>query len=126
MEKTESAGFVQGFIMGDNSPMVSHLQFADDTILFLDASKENIKNTKMCLAIFEVIAGLSINLDKSLLAGIHVEQSHLLEMAGVMGCQFGDWPLKYLRMPLGGNPRVIAFWDPIVEVSKKMAIWKKS
>lgn len=127
LKKAKSAGLIQSFIMWDDSTVVSHLQFSYDTILFLDASKENIKNTKMCLAIFKVIVGLSINIDKSLLAGIHVEQSLLVKMVGAMGCRVGEWPLKYLGMPLGENPRATTFWDPVVEkFSKKLAIWKKS
>lgn len=30
-------------------------------------------------------------------------------------------------MPLGGNPKAVTFWDPMVEkASKKLAGWKKS
>lgn len=29
-------------------------------------------------------------------------------------------------MPLGGNPIAVFFWDPVVEVSKKLACWKRS
>lgn len=29
-------------------------------------------------------------------------------------------------MPLGGNPRAISFWDPVVErISKKLVCWKR-
>lgn len=40
----------------------------------------------------------------------------------------GAWPLKYLGLPLavGGCPKAIPFWDPVVEnESKKLACWKR-
>lgn len=43
IKKAEEARLVQGYIIGDNRIMVSHLQFADDTILFLDAKLDNVK-----------------------------------------------------------------------------------
>ena len=43
MKKTEEGGFIQGFHVGSVNSIgirVSHLLFADDTILFRDASRE--------------------------------------------------------------------------------------
>lgn len=46
--------------------------------------------------------------------------------ASVMGCQVEQWPMKYLEMPLSGNQKFCAFWDPMVErVNKKLACWKQ-
>lgn len=53
--------------------MVLHLQFADDTILFLDAERDNIRNTEKCFNIFKGIFGLKVNLNKSSKVGVHVE-----------------------------------------------------
>lgn len=55
LKKAEQVGLVEGFIMGDDSLMVSHLQFANNTILFLNAENDNIINMKLCLNIFKVI-----------------------------------------------------------------------
>jgi len=36
-----------------------------------------------------------------------------------------DVPLKYLGMTIGGNPRRVAFWKPIIEkVKAKLSNWK--
>ena len=35
------------------------------------------------------------------------------------------WPLSYLGLPLGGNPKTIGFWDPVVErISRRLDGWK--
>lgn len=62
-------------------------------------------------------------MDKSCMVGISMEETTLSKFARLMGCRVERWPIKYLGMPLGGNPRSIAYWDPVVEkVSKKLVI----
>lgn len=113
--------------MGDGRVMVSHLQFTDDTILFLNAKSHNIGRMERCLKIFKLIFGLKVNLEKSILVGIHVDHPSLVEFADIIGCKVGSWPLFYLGMPLGVNPWSNAMWDPMLEsVSKKLAMWKKN
>lgn len=64
---------------------------------------------KKCLKIFEVIFCLNVNLAKSCLVGIHVDQVSIGNFARLIGCNVGRWPLKYLGMPLGVNPRLNSF-----------------
>ncbi|KAL6346450.1 hypothetical protein AAG906_033246 [Vitis piasezkii] len=38
-----------------------------------------------------------------------------------------EWPLSYLGLPLGGNPKTIGFWDPVIErISRRLDGWKKA
>lgn len=62
--------------------MVSHLQFVDDTILFLNANIENIKNVELCLKIFKAISELKVNTSKSCMVGIHVEDGEFENLFG--------------------------------------------
>lgn len=71
------------------------ISFAIRTILFLDADEGVIKNMRSCLRIFELILGLKVNLTKSCMAGFHVDDHQLLELANVIGCKVGARPLKY-------------------------------
>lgn len=127
LRKAEEASLLEGFIIGNDRVMVTHLQFTDDTILFLKAELDNIKSANMCLKIFQTISSLKVNLFKISVMGIEVEESFLANFATVLGCSVGSWPVKYLGIPLGGNPKSVALWDPVVEkVSKKLASWKRS
>ena len=48
-------------------------------------------------------------------------------LASVFGCRVSKWPLSYLSLPLGGNPKKIGFWDPLVErISRRLDCWKKA
>ena len=60
-----------------------------------------------------------INLTKSQLLGINLEDNVILEKAIFIGCGVGQWPLQYLGLPLGGNPCTKLFWEPVVRKVKK-------
>ena len=44
---------------------VSHFLFADDTILFCDASREQILSIRLALTCFQAFTGLKVNVGKS-------------------------------------------------------------
>ena len=68
MKKTEEGGFIQGFHVGpihSTGIRVSHLLFADDTILFCDASREQILSIRLALTCFQAFTSLKVNVGKS-------------------------------------------------------------
>ena len=79
------------------------------------------------LEVFRSFSGLRVNLIKSTLQGINTEADLLQDLADLSGCKLGLWPIKYLGLPLGGNPQRIDFWDPVVtKVAKRLVGWKKA
>lgn len=46
MKKAESVGLLRGIKVGQNGKTFSHLQFADDTIIFIEPSDESLSNLK--------------------------------------------------------------------------------
>ena len=61
-----SVGLLSGFSMGQRNATtinVSHLLFADDTIIFCDNDCEQMVNLRCILIWFEAVSGLRVNLN---------------------------------------------------------------
>jgi hypothetical protein len=79
---------------------VISLQYADDTILFLDRDLDKLRNMKTILSSFELMSGMRVNYNKSELIPMNVEDQEVGEIASVFGCPVGTFPIKYLGIPL--------------------------
>ena len=48
-------------------------------------------------------------------------------MAKLLDCKASDWPILYLGLPLGGNPKACGFWDPVIErILQRLDGWQKA
>lgn len=88
---------------------VSHLQFADDTLFFLENSLENVSYVDAILKLFCACSGLKINMGRSTIVSINVHQSVVQGLAVNLGCEVGECPPKYLGLPVGGNMNTMDF-----------------
>lgn len=112
---------------GHDRVEVSHLQFADDTIFFLDDKEDYWFNLLDLLDNFCLASGMKINISKSSVLGINCSRPYLVRLAADWGCEVGNWPMTYLGLPLGGNPSAIVFWEPMIEqIETRLQKWKKS
>ncbi|RVW50222.1 Threonine--tRNA ligase, mitochondrial 1 [Vitis vinifera] len=109
---------------GDGA-LVSHLLFADDTLVFCDSSQDEMAYLSWLLMWFEALSGLRINLDKSEILPVgRVENLELLAIE--VGCKVGRLPTSYLGIPLGANHKSVAVWDGVEErFRKRLAKWKR-
>ncbi|XP_026396356.1 uncharacterized protein LOC113290990 [Papaver somniferum] len=64
-EKDTLAGWIGGFTVKKYGTKVSHLQFADDILVFLDAKVEQLRYLKYILLCFDASSGLHINFSKT-------------------------------------------------------------
>ena len=119
-------GLFMPYGVGAQEPLlVSHLQFADDTLLLGVKSWENVRAMKAVMLLFEAISGLKVNFHKSMLFGVNVNDSWLHEAAVVMHCKHGRLPFFYLGLPIGGDPRKLQFWYPLIErIRRRLSSWK--
>ncbi|RVW38032.1 LINE-1 retrotransposable element ORF2 protein [Vitis vinifera] len=107
--KAEERNVLEGFKVGRNRTRVSHLQFADDTIFFSSSREEDMMTLKNVLLVFGHISGLKVNLDKSNIYGINLEQNHLSRLAEMLDCKASGWPILYLVFLWEGILRRVAF-----------------
>ena len=117
-------GIFKGITLKKGMDQITHLQFADDTVIFLDGSIELIKGIKKVLQCFQIISGLKVNFEKSDLFAKSAD-CNLLEGSSILKCKIDSWPMKYLGTPIGSSPRKQVFWAPLIQkMSHKLAKWK--
>ena len=69
---------IKGILFPHNGPNVLNIKYADDTLLFLESSDENLINLKRILCCFQVCSGLKINFHKSSITGIGINYDSLI------------------------------------------------
>jgi len=101
------------------------LQFADDTLFMCEDSFPNIFTIKAILRVFELASGLKVNFYKSKMAGLKVDRSSLELYARTLNYGVKQIPFTYLGLQIGGNPRRVQFWEPVIEkVKARLSAWK--
>jgi hypothetical protein len=101
------------------------LQYADDTLLFLDNSLDKAANLKWLLVCFEQLSGMKINYDKSDLLTIGMDDDRANEFARIFCCKRSNFPIKYLGVPLHFSKLRREDLQPIiVKIVKRIAGWK--
>ncbi|XP_010249422.1 PREDICTED: uncharacterized protein LOC104591963 [Nelumbo nucifera] len=123
-KKAAESGDWEGFSMVSGGEKVNILQFADDTVCFVDASPSQVELILGILSWFEVIIGLKVNWNKSQIIPVGLV-SNFAKCAGFLTCQIETLPVKYLGPSLGVSSGSSAIWDPVIErLERKLASWK--
>ena len=103
---------------------ISHLLYIDDTLLFCEANKDQLKFLSWILMWFEALSGLRINLNKSEIFPIG-SVANAVELAAELGCGIGSLPTSYLALPLGAKHKGVGVWDTVEDrFRNRLASWK--
>ena len=103
--KATEVGLLEGFQIGNSqsdSMLISHLLFADDTLIFCKADDSNLGYLRCALLLFEATSGLRVNLSKSVLPIGEVPELTSLA-AGLIACHlltFVSLSMQILRPKL--------------------------
>lgn len=80
---------------------------------------------KSILRWFEIISCLKVNLYKSSLIGINLENDYTSGLANVIFYRSDTFLVNYLRLPLGANLSRLSTWKPVLStIIAKLSIWK--
>jgi hypothetical protein len=120
-------GLISGFSMGTKEfdrVEVSHLLFANDTLVFCGADASQISHMGAFLVCFKAVSGLKVNLSKSTLASVG-SLDDVDQLAGHLGCGTTNLPLKYLGLPLGASFKLKAMLRDLEDLmTRRLAHWK--
>lgn len=125
MERAVKKGNFSPLKVGRDRVEISHLQYADDTIIFGEAKMENIGLLKCVLRCFKLYSGLKVNFHKSCLIGVGVEVCE--SWAKVLNCNLGSIPFVYLGLPIGAKSNDKQIWSKVIEkLEGRLANWENN
>jgi hypothetical protein len=98
---------------GHDFPVV---QYAGDTLMFMEASLSHIQVLKIALHKFQLATCLNVNFEKSCLVAINIDDIHATTLAQFFGCSVENMPFTYLGLPMGTTKPTTQDLAPLVEV----------
>ncbi|WJX68278.1 hypothetical protein P8452_52666 [Trifolium repens] len=96
MSKAVEYNLYKGFPIRNGGLIISHLQYADDTLCVGEASVENLWVIKAILRRFELASGLKVNFWKSCMMGVNVSNNFMKENCNNKAAEFKIFPLEIL------------------------------
>jgi hypothetical protein len=125
INKGSSCGIIRGLCPHLVPSGVVSLQYADDTLIFLEKDERNAVNLKWTLTCFEQISGMKINYHKSELMTINIEQGEMQPYLDILQCVAGAFPMKYLGIPLNFQKLRREDLQPLIDsLLSRMAGWR--
>nr|GFC39233.1 RNA-directed DNA polymerase, eukaryota [Tanacetum cinerariifolium] len=94
---------------------LSYLFYADDVIFIGQWSELNIDTLVQVLECIYRASGLSINMCKSKIMGVNVENGKIQNAASKLGCLILKTPFTYLGMKVGENMSRKEAWKEVVD-----------
>ena len=128
IKRAVDGGFLSGWTVKGRSEegvQISYLLFVDDTLVFCQASQDQLTYLSWFLMWFEAVLWLRINLEKSELIPIgRVENIDDLTMD--FGYRVGSLPSTYLGLSLGAPFKLVTIWDGVEERFRRwLTMWKR-
>ncbi|GKD35485.1 RNA-directed DNA polymerase, eukaryota, reverse transcriptase zinc-binding domain protein [Tanacetum coccineum] len=118
-------GLISGININNSTINISHLFFVDDVIITTNWNARDLENIIHVLHVFYHASGFKINIHKSNIYGIGVNEEEVSNMASNAGCIVGNIPFNYLGLPIGSNMKSIASWKMLVDrFHLRLSTWK--
>ena len=100
LKKAQEEGSIRGVSFGSTSPQVTHLLFADDSVVFLEGSHDNMVMLKDILLRYEEASGQRVNLEKSsIFFGEGFQEGNKNALKDALGVQSKALRERYLGLP---------------------------
>jgi hypothetical protein len=100
LDQAKGAGHIHGVIPHVIPGGVTHLQYADDTIIMVQTDDLDIANLKFLLLCFESMSGLRINFHKSEVMVLGTTDFESQRIANMLNCKRGSFPFTYLGLSI--------------------------
>lgn len=127
LNKAERDEKIHGMVVARQTPQVSHLFFADDTVLFCRANNREADEIKSIISRYERASGQRINLEKTAITFIpNIQEEKRREICSILGVIEVAQHSKYLGLPtLIGRSKKAVFATIVEKIMQKMKDWKE-
>lgn len=128
MQTARTKGWMRGFKVKNsnaNDLEITHLQYADDTLILCEASRVQMLCLRAIFNTFEAVSSLHINWNKSFIYLVN-EVRDMGILARTLGGKIFVLPTTYLGMPLEAKSKSKGIWDGVVEKYEKKLTNRKS
>jgi hypothetical protein len=119
LNKAMEQGLLRPPIPSTACPDFPVIQYADDTLIILQADASQLICLKAILNSFAASTGLKVNYSKSNLMPINMDEARLAHFANTIHCQTGSLPFTYLGLPLGITKPTLEHFLPMVSRVEK-------
>jgi hypothetical protein len=126
LQRAENLGTLQGIKISPRCPQISHLQFADDLLIFSKSNTTNATTILDCLVSYQSWSGQKINYSKSAI----IFSKNTIGRISTNICQFLSLKktsptTKHLGLPLELNrAKSSSFQDLVEKIQNRVAGWK--
>jgi hypothetical protein len=127
IEKAQGDKLLHGVKIVPTAPEITHLLFADDSLLFCRANKVEIHNLNNIISSYQKASGQLVNMAKSeTMFSKRVPEDTRREINQIMTMQRVDYFSKYLGMPTQlGRSKQDVFNFILDKIWKKLKGWKE-
>jgi hypothetical protein len=125
MRKTTGQGKIKGVLTHLIPSGLTHIQYADDTIIMVEGDVGSITHMKFILYCFEWLSGLKINYHKSEAYIFGTKDEDKFKIANILNCKLGELPIKYLGIPISDVKLGMgALAETPEKIAKRIPPWK--
>ncbi|GKF83070.1 RNA-directed DNA polymerase, eukaryota, partial [Tanacetum coccineum] len=116
-QRVVDSGMFKGLNLS-NSMCLSHMFYADDVVFVGKWSDENINTLTNMLECFHRASGLKINMSKSKIMGVNVDENKVNLAASKLGCLSLYSPFSYLGTKVSDMMSRAQAWKEVVDKVK--------
>ncbi|XP_019085419.1 PREDICTED: uncharacterized protein LOC104715049 [Camelina sativa] len=107
-----------------SNPLITHLSFADDILIFFDGNEASLVEILDVLAQFKRVSGLGINLQKTCLYLDGDNRDTISQLASAHNLTYGSLPFRYLGVPLLTHKLTASDYQPLIDkVKGRISSW---
>ncbi|KAA3466987.1 reverse transcriptase [Gossypium australe] len=125
LRSVKQSGLVKGARVSRRGPEISHLLFADDCMMFGEATEQRARNMKEILKEYESFSGQCVNFNKSTIFCSSNTSAVAKELVtDLLGVRNSSNPEKYLGLPnVVGRRKKEAFQTILDKISLRIDSW---